>query len=98
MMSRLSDDLSLREVAAVTGLSSAHFSFAFKRSVGLAPYAWLRRQRIEKAKALLQDPELNLTEIAVASGYSNQSAFGVAFKRETCFTPSEWRQASRKSG
>jgi AraC family transcriptional regulator len=92
MMLRLGDDVSLHEVAAVTGLSAGHFSFAFKRSLGVTPYAWLRRQRIERAKALLRDPELSLPAIASIVGYANQSALGVAFKRETGQTPTDWRR------
>ncbi|HVJ52640.1 MAG TPA: AraC family transcriptional regulator [Aliidongia sp.] len=92
MMARLGEGVSLQEIAAVTGLSVGHFAFAFKRSLGIAPHMWLRRQRIEWAKTLLSDPALNLTGIAFVVGYANQSAFGVAFKRETGLTPTEWRR------
>jgi AraC family transcriptional regulator len=91
MMSRLGADISLHEVAASIQLSTGHFSTAFKQSLGLAPYAWLRRQRIERAKTLLRDPNLDLTQIALILGYANQSSFGVAFRRETGLTPTLWR-------
>ena len=91
IMSRLGEDISLHEVAASVQLSTGHFSTAFKQSLGVAPYAWLRRQRIERAKTLLHDPNLNLTQIAIILGYANQSSFGVAFKRETGLTPMQWR-------
>jgi AraC family transcriptional regulator len=51
----------------------------------------LRRQRIERAKMLLHDPTLDLTQIAMILGYANQSSFGVAFKREIGLTPTQWR-------
>jgi AraC family transcriptional regulator len=91
MMSRLGEDVSLHEVAASVQLSTAHFSTAFKQSLGIAPHAWLRRQRIERAKTLFHDPSLDLTQIAMILGYANQSSFGVAFKRETGLTPLEWQ-------
>ena len=91
MMSRLGDDVSLHQVAASVQLSTAHFSTAFKQSLGVAPHAWLRRQRIERAKTLFHDPSLDLTQIAMILGYANQSSFGVAFKRETGLTPMEWQ-------
>jgi AraC family transcriptional regulator len=91
MMSHLGEDISLHEVAASIQLSTGHFSTAFKQSLGVAPHAWLRRQRIERAKALLHNPDLDLTQIAMILGYANQSSFGVAFKRETGLTPTQWR-------
>jgi AraC family transcriptional regulator len=91
MMSRLGKNISLHEVAASIQLSTGHFSTAFKQSLGLAPHAWLRRQRIERAKTLLHDPILDLTQIAMILGYANQSSFGVAFKKETGLTPMQWR-------
>jgi AraC family transcriptional regulator len=91
MMSRLGEDISLYEVAASIQLSTGHFATTFKHSLGLAPHAWLRRQRIERAKTLLHDPNLDLTQIAMILGYANQSSFGVAFKRETGLTPMQWR-------
>jgi AraC family transcriptional regulator len=91
MMTRLGEDISLQEVAASVQLSTGHFSTAFRQSSGMAPHAWLRRQRIERAKPLLRDPNLNLTQIAIILGYANQSSFGVAFKRETGLTPTQWQ-------
>jgi AraC family transcriptional regulator len=92
MMGRLGDDISLQEVAASVGLSVGHFSTAFKQSLGVAPHAWLRRQRIERAKILLNDPDLDLSHLAIILGYANQSSLGVAFKRETGVTPTQWRK------
>lgn len=93
MMERMSYDISLREVAALIDISAGHFAFAFKRSLGITPHAWLRRQRINQARSLLRDPALSLTTIALSVGYANQSAFGVAFKRETGRTPADFRRA-----
>jgi len=91
LMSRLGEDISLQDVASIVEMSTSYFSTAFKQSLGIAPHAWLRRQRIERAKPLLHDANLNLTEIAIILGYANQSSFGVAFKRETGLTPMQWR-------
>jgi AraC family transcriptional regulator len=91
MMSHLGEDISLHEVAASLQLSTGHFATAFKQSLGVAPHAWLRRQRIERAKTLLHDPNLDLTRMAMILGYANQSSFGVAFKRETGLTPLQWQ-------
>src|SRR3984893_2337076 len=91
MVSRLGEDVSLQDVAASVELSTGHFSTAFKQSSGATPHAWMRRQRIDRAKTLLHDANLNLTQIAIILGYANQSSLGVAFKRETGVTPTQWR-------
>lgn len=89
---RLADDISLSELANVSGLSVGHFAFAFKQSTGISPHGWLRRQRIDRAKALLRRHDANLSSIAASVGFASQSAFGVAFRKETGMTPTAWRR------
>src|SRR5258707_4648265 len=91
MMSGLGEDISLQEVAASVELSTGHFSTAFQQSLGITPHAWVRRQRIGRAKALLDDPHLHLTQIAIILGYGHPSSFGGALKTETRRTPTPWR-------
>jgi AraC family transcriptional regulator len=93
MTSRLDADLSLSEVASISDLSPGHFSSAFRHSMGISPHAWLRRRRVDRAKDLLRSHDMSLVLIASAVGYANQSAFGVAFKKETGLTPTIWRRA-----
>ncbi len=92
MVSRLGDDISLSEIAATSGFSSGHFAFAFKRSMRMAPHAWLRQRRIDTAKALLRRRDMSLRSIATSVGFANQSAFGVAFRKEAGMTPTAWRR------
>jgi AraC family transcriptional regulator len=92
MVDRIAQNVSLSEVAGIADLSLAHFSFAFKTSMGIAPHTWLRRQRVDRAKALLLDPSLTLNAVALSVGFSTQSAFGAAFKRGTGSTPAAWRR------
>jgi AraC family transcriptional regulator len=93
MVDRMAENVSLSEVAGIADLSLAHFSFAFKTSMGIAPHAWLRRQRVDRAKALLLDPSLTLSAVALLVGFSTPSAFGTAFKRETGSSPATWRRS-----
>lgn len=92
MVSRLADDVSLSEIASAVGLSPGHFAFAFKQSMGIAPHAWLRRQRVDAGKQLLRNRDLSVSAIAASVGFANQSAFGVAFRKETGLTPTAWRR------
>jgi AraC family transcriptional regulator len=93
MVNRLAENVSLSEVAGIADLSLAHFSFAFKTSMGIAPHTWLRRQRVDRAKGMLLDPSFTLSAVALSVGFSTQSAFGAAFKRETGSPPAVWRRA-----
>jgi AraC family transcriptional regulator len=92
MVDRLGNDISLSELAGISGLSVGHFAIAFKQSMGISPHGWLRRQRIDTAKALLRSRDLSLSSIAVSVGFAGQSAFGVAFRKETGMTPTAWRK------
>lgn len=59
---------------------------------GLTFRALLDGVRDRKAKQYLAEPHLNLTEIALALGFANQSAFQHAFKRWTGLSPGQWRK------
>jgi AraC family transcriptional regulator len=93
MIEHLDKDISLREMGELVGLSPGHFAYAFKRSTGVPPHAWLRRKRIEKAKELLRDRHLDVTMVARLVGYGSLSSFGVAFRKETGRTPMTWKRS-----
>jgi AraC family transcriptional regulator len=93
MEASLDQNLVLADLAALAGLSVHHFCRAFKQSTGQPPHAWLSARRVERIKHLLADPQLSLTEIALRTGYSSQSAMGAAFRRATGDTPSTWRRS-----
>jgi len=84
--------LSLDALARMVGLSPAHFCTAFRQSTGLPPRRWQMRLRTERAKALVADPRLPLTEIALACGYASSSHFATSFRRATGMTPSMYRR------
>jgi len=87
----LGGEISLARIAAECGLSAAHFARAFRVSTGTPPHRWLMNQRIEQSKALLLDPELSLTEIAIKCGFADQSHFTRAFSAAMGATPGRWR-------
>ncbi len=90
---RLAEDVALRELAALVGLSPYHFARAFKQSTGLPPHAWLTERRMERARELmLGRPRMSLQDVALSVGYGSQTAFGAAFKRVVGVSPAEWRR------
>jgi AraC family transcriptional regulator len=84
---------SLEELAAMVDISPTHFCTAFRQSTGLPPRRWQMHRRTERAKALLADPGLSLSYIAMACGYGNPSHFATSFRRITGVRPSEYRRA-----
>ncbi|MEX1234116.1 MAG: AraC family transcriptional regulator, partial [Roseovarius sp.] len=71
MHARLSEDISLDELAAEARLSPYHFGRMFKQSVGVPPRVYLTRLRVEKACELLEQTDLPITQIALEVGYSS---------------------------
>jgi len=91
----LDQKIRVTDLARIAGLSTPHFSRAFKRDLGVAPQQYAVRQRIEKATRLLRDTDLKLSEIAQAAGFADQSHFAKCFARITGTSPSAFRRAHR---
>jgi len=89
--SDLSEDLSLKVLASAAGLSEYHFFCFFKQSTGLTPHQYVISQRIERAKELLQQTQMTVTEIAYLLGFSTPAHFTHHFRRKTGITPREMR-------
>lgn len=66
-------DLSLGAIAAVSGLSISHCQRAFARVTGMSIHQYVIRRRVERAKVLLADDNLPLSEVALMVGFSHQS-------------------------
>ncbi|MHC2625432.1 AraC-like DNA-binding protein [Bradyrhizobium huanghuaihaiense] len=82
----------LEAMAALVGMSPDRFCKRFRAATGFPPHRWLMLQRIERAKQLLGDGNLTLTDIAYACGYASSAHFSTSFGRATGTTPSEYRR------
>ena len=80
-------------LANACGLSSKHFSRAFRQSNGLSPHQWLLQRRVDKAKRVLRDPRVAIADVAIACGFSDQSHFTRVFTRWVGSSPGQWRRA-----
>jgi AraC-like DNA-binding protein len=92
MRASLNAELSLSDLAAACGLSSRHFARAFRLSTGTPPHRWLLRLRVERAKELLATRALPLADVAVSSGFGDQSHLTRVFKGLVGATPGAWRR------
>ncbi|MBB4439948.1 MULTISPECIES: helix-turn-helix domain-containing protein [Rhizobium] len=97
MRARLSEDVSLDELAAEAQLSTFHFSRMFKQSLGVPPRVYLTRMRMEKACELLAQTELSITDVALEVGYSSNQVLTRVFSRVHKMTPTDYRRAVRSS-
>ncbi|MEN9519645.1 MAG: hypothetical protein RLZZ381_2233 [Cyanobacteriota bacterium] len=91
IQANLERDLSLAELAAVVKLSSHHFGKLFKQSIGVSPYQYVLKCRVEKAKKLLVNEQLSIVEVGQQVGFYDQSHFNNVFRRYTNLTPRQYR-------
>lgn len=87
------DDISMQSAAQAMGYSEAYFCKLFKQCFRVNFSAYLNEYRIEKAKAMMADPRINIKDIGAACGYSDSNYFARVFKRITGQTPSDYRLA-----
>jgi len=79
--------LTIEVLAREAGLSSAHFARAFKESMGRAPHKYLMELRLERARSLLDAPDVTLSDVALRSGFADQAHFTRLFRRQFGITP-----------
>lgn len=87
----LAQELSLEDLAAQAALSPFYFSRLFKRETGFSPHRYILTARISNAKFLLQSTGDSVKRICFTVGFTSESSFCTAFKKETGLTPSEYR-------
>jgi len=92
---RLDTGPTLEQMAAVAHLSPYHFARLFKAATGLPPHQYVISRRVERAKQLLQGPDLSVAEVAARAGFSDQSQFSHHFKRLVGVTPGQFRTPAR---
>ncbi|HVZ05900.1 AraC family transcriptional regulator [Hyphomicrobium sp.] len=89
----LADDISVSELAAIVGMSPAHFSRQFRATFGVTPYRFVLQERITRAKDLLETTTLSSSQISLALGFSSQSHFAKLFRQFSGVTPKQYRAA-----
>ena len=83
--------LDVAEVARTALMSTAHFSRQFRATYGETPYSYLMTRRIERAKALLRDGDLSVTEVCLEVGCTSLGSFSASFTSMVGETPSAYR-------
>jgi AraC-like DNA-binding protein len=90
------EEVSLTKVAKAVNISANYLSEKFKKVTGVNFVYYIARTRIEKARALLEDVDLRISEIAFAVGFQSLSQFNRVFKTLSGKSPTEFRGSLRK--
>ena len=91
----LSGPVLLKDLAGQTGLSASRFGRAFKLSMGISPHRWQMNLRVLEAQEMLRDGKRSQADIALATGFAEQSHFSRVFKEVVGVPPGLWQRAHR---
>jgi AraC family transcriptional regulator len=88
----LNRELSLREIAEVAGLSVSHCKTAFSKSVGTPIHQYVIQRRVERAKQLLAQDELTISQVAAEAGFTHKSHLAFHTRRMFGLSPTGLRR------
>jgi transcriptional regulator GlxA family with amidase domain len=94
----LDSELSIAVLADNLGISRSRFSRSFRHSVGLTPHSYVMGRRLLRAQQLLARTDLHLVEIALTTGFADQSHFSRRFHQFMGLPPREFRAQQRYEG
>ncbi|MGY1456414.1 GlxA family transcriptional regulator [Streptomyces sp. SS8] len=95
MRGKLSEPLSLADIAAHAMMSRRSLARHFRAQTGTTPLRWLLTQRVQRARELLETTSLPLTRVAEAAGFGSLETLRHHFARQVGTTPSAYRAAFR---
>jgi len=94
---RFAERLTLADIASKVGIHPVHLAQEYRRHYKSTIGHRIRQLRIEQASKQMLESNASLVNVALASGFSDQSHFTVAFKNFTGTTPSAYRGAFRRN-
>ena len=92
VLKHYSDPLTLEKVSEAVGFSASYFSFLFKKETGENFLHYLTRIRMDRAKELLSQTDLSISEISEQVGYNDSNYFTKMFRKETRLSPGQYRK------
>ncbi len=88
----ISEKINIRHLAEIAGMTEWNFFSLFKSKYQISPHRYILDCRLAKAKAMLQDTENAIAEIAYECGFSSQSHLTTSFKQHFDETPGQYRK------
>jgi len=92
----IAQSIRVETLAALVGLSSGHFTAAFKVSTGETPHSYVIGRRLGMAQRLMLETDEPLCQIACACGFADQAHLTRLFGSRIGQTPRRWRKAGRR--
>ncbi|HWQ16185.1 MAG TPA: helix-turn-helix domain-containing protein, partial [Roseiflexaceae bacterium] len=89
-------DLSRHEIATHVGVSENYLTQIFHREFGLAPWEYLHRYRVERAKALLRETDATITAVATMVGFGDPAYFSRVFRKLEGCAPRDYRERAQQ--
>jgi len=91
----LAENISLHEIAAVAGLSVSYFTPLFRETVGIPMHQYLIRRRVERARDLIRESKMPISQIAYETGFAHQSHLSRNMRRLLGVSPTAFRERLR---
>jgi transcriptional regulator GlxA family with amidase domain len=95
MQNNIEDPLTPDEIAEVVGVSTRQMERLFAKHLGLSPKRYYLQMRLDKARELLRQTSLSVTEICVACGFRSPSHFSKSYRAAFNVAPSQEGTANR---
>lgn len=91
------EQITLDKICKVVAMSQSAFTNSFKRIVGKTLIEYVHTLRVDLAKKLLQNTNLNITSVSEQCGFGDSTYFGRVFKKYTEMTPKEYKASKKGS-
>ncbi|MDY2864081.1 MAG: AraC family transcriptional regulator [Oscillospiraceae bacterium] len=85
-------DISLNELSDLSGVSPQYFGRVFRERLNMRPMEYIARIKVSKAKIMLLDSDMPVSEISEKLGYNSPTYFGIVFRKYEGLSPSEFRK------
>jgi AraC family transcriptional activator FtrA len=89
---RLNEPLRIAQLAGLAMMSERTFMRRFRAATGLSPAEWITRQRLERARELLEGTRLSIEQIAARTGLGSTTTLRHHFRSKVGVTPVEYRR------
>lgn len=97
MVTHLDKDLSVKQLAEHSNMSPRNFARVFLKETGLTPAKFVEKLRVEMARKLLEESDLNIEQVAEKTGLVSMVSMRRIFLRNLMVTPSDYRRTFKTS-